>query len=306
MIIAISGRIGSGKDTVGRIIQYLVYDKYMRNNSKSYYFYTTDMFIEEMQNNYDLFKGNKNTFEIKKFADKLKDIVCILLNCTREQLEDQEFKNKELGKEWWYWKVSNKHHLLSYINNENYFKDEYLIEQCLVKLTPRLLLQLLGPECGRNIIHPDIWINSLMGDYKPYLYWMCDKCNGTKIEKLYDLKNNDGKTWVCPNCKGKESEGDLTCVIDDKHSKWIITDLRFKNELEAVKKKESITIRIDRDNEQLLKDKGIHVPKQFLKSEHQSESELDNESFDYYLDNNGSIENLITKVKEILINEEII
>ena len=30
--------------------------------------------------------------EIKKFADKLKDIVCLLIGCTREQLEDQEFK----------------------------------------------------------------------------------------------------------------------------------------------------------------------------------------------------------------------
>ena len=30
--------------------------------------------------------------EIKKYADKLKDIACILLNCTREDLEDEGFQ----------------------------------------------------------------------------------------------------------------------------------------------------------------------------------------------------------------------
>lgn len=32
-------------------------------------------------------------YKIKKFADKLKDIVCILIGCTREQLEDSKFKS---------------------------------------------------------------------------------------------------------------------------------------------------------------------------------------------------------------------
>jgi hypothetical protein len=46
------------------------------------------------------FGKNQSGFEIKKYADKLKDFVCILIGCTREQLEDQEFKEKELGEEW--------------------------------------------------------------------------------------------------------------------------------------------------------------------------------------------------------------
>ena len=44
-------------------------------------------------------------WKIVKFADKLKDIVCLLIGCTRQQLECREFKEKELGEEWGVWKV---------------------------------------------------------------------------------------------------------------------------------------------------------------------------------------------------------
>lgn len=146
MIIAISGKKGSGKDLVGTIIQYLT------SNSKNL------KFIDE-QNGYQ-----SSTFKIKKFADKLKDIVCLLINCTREQLEDREFKEKELGEEWWYYiiKLNNSASLVPYTETKGELK-----EDTLVKLTPRKLLQLLGTECGRNIIHPNIWVNALMSEYKP-------------------------------------------------------------------------------------------------------------------------------------------
>jgi len=39
---------------------------------------------------------------------------------------------------------------------------------------------------------------------------------------------------------------------------------------------------------------------------HLSETALDNYSFDYTIDNNGTIEELIIKVKEILIKEKLI
>jgi hypothetical protein len=48
--------------------------------------------------------------EIKKFADKLKDMVCVLLSCTREKLEDREFKNTPLGEHWrkWYYTAESE------------------------------------------------------------------------------------------------------------------------------------------------------------------------------------------------------
>ena len=58
-------------------------------------------------------------------------------------------------------------------------------------------------------------------------------------------------------------------------------------EMEAVKKKKGITIRVNRNLEE-------------SKDQHESETELDNAEFDYVIDNNGTIEELIEKVKEIL------
>ena len=89
MIIAISGKINSGKDTVGQIIQYLT------NKSNAYPF--------DLKSDYSY----KSEWQIKKFADKLKDIVCVLLGCTREQLEDRGFKERELDEEWDRYEVFN-------------------------------------------------------------------------------------------------------------------------------------------------------------------------------------------------------
>ena len=85
-------------------------------------------------------------------ADKLKDIVCLLIGCTREQLEDQDFKNKELGEEWW--KIYEGNQEFAYEKNRDRIERGCDIG---IKLTPRKLLQLIGTECGRNIIHPNIY-----------------------------------------------------------------------------------------------------------------------------------------------------
>ena len=81
---------------------------------------------------------------------------------------------------------------------------------------------------------------------------------------------------------------------------WIITDVRFINEAEAILNKESILIRVNREfpvNTDDLK------PYDF----EESETELDNfDKFNYVIDNNDSLENLIVKVKEILIKEKLI
>lgn len=141
-LIGIGGKMQSGKDTTAKIIMDLKKDK---------------------------------PWKILRFADSVKDIVCILLNCTRDDLENNDFKNKELGEEWWYYR--------NMISDYNFFgglyttkKDAELIagfssnktKTILIKLTPRKLLQLIGTECGRNIIHPNIWINCLKSKYDLY------------------------------------------------------------------------------------------------------------------------------------------
>lgn len=262
MVIGISGKIGSGKDTVGYAILHHIARSKGHNTS-----------VYPDKESYESLK-DKSDFEIKKFADKLKNIVCLLIGCTREQLEDREFKEEELGEEWWYFKSSTG--LYSYEEYKNPMLDLPKSYK-LIKLTPRKLLQLLGTEAGRDIIHPNIWVNALFSSYKPIDY--------------RSVPNNDrlyGESYtevVYPN--------------------WIITDMRFENELKAVKDRNGITIRVNRpfrpyDKKQPLLE-GIQRT-----SVHPSETALDNAEFDYVIDNNGTMEELIEKVKEILIKERII
>ena len=215
-LIGISGKIGSGKDTVGNIIQMLTQG--IDSNTQ----------ITEYVNGTNITGFD---YQIKKFADTIKDIACMLIGCTRAQLEDQEFKQKELGEEWWYCVADDG----SYIPYEQNLHKNKVVN--LVKLTPRKLLQLLGTECGRQIIHPNIWVNSLFADYK-------------------------------------------------KDSNWIITDVRFPNEAQAIKDKGGIMIRINR-------------PLYRLDDQHPSETALDNYNFDYVIENEGSIDELVQKIKQL-------
>ena len=84
-----------------------------------------------------------------------------------------------------------------------------------------------------------------------------------------------------------------------ENEKVIITDLRFPNELEAIKKHNGITIRINRG---LVERTG----KMIQGPEHISETALDNAEFDYVIENDCTIDDLIEKVREILIKENII
>jgi hypothetical protein len=77
---------------------------------------------------------------------------------------------------------------------------------------------------------------------------------------------------------------------------WIITDMRFPNEFDALKSRGGITIRINR-----VKYISTHS-----EGEHESERALDNHEFDYVINNNGSISDLILKVREILTQNQII
>jgi hypothetical protein len=175
-LIGISGKIGSGKDTVGSILQ-------------------------------DYSDDNAEDYQIKKFATKLKEIAALLIGCDVSDFEDREFKEKELGEEW---------------NG----------------LTPRKILQLLGTEAGREIIHPNIWVNALFADFED--------------------------------------------------SNWIITDVRFPNEAQAIKDRGGIVIRVERPGGE-----------SHCGGAHASETALDTYNFDYVIDNEGNIDELIDKVKQL-------
>jgi hypothetical protein len=285
MIIGISGKINSGKDTVGKIIQYLTLDKevFAKTNAD---------IIADLE--YNGYCASKSDWKIKKFADKLKDIVCLLIGCTRKQLEDREFKEKELGEEWrvWYWSHYKLEHntyngrLGSLYNTEEEAKQEMLkwspnFADGTIKshiLTPRLLMQLLGTECGRNIIHPNIWVNALFAEYKGVHY-------GDDLDPFGTNEEN------------------LKKVTRVEYPNWCITDMRFPNELQAVKDRGGISIRV---NKRQLKLQNAHIKIDTTSGNHPSETALDNAEFDYVIDNNGTIEELIEQVRQILIKEKLL
>lgn len=278
MLVGISGKIGSGKDTVGKIIQFLTTND---EEMLKWFEKEPNKALNEWNGNFN----NLGKWDVKKFADTLKDIVCMLIGCTREQLEDQEFKNKELGPEWWYYKTPKGN-----ISYEEYEKLRPLVfmewEVKLVKPTPRLLLQIIGTECIRDKVHPNAWVNALFADYRS---------NGIAEKYL-------------------ASRGQL--VLENIYPNWIITDMRFPNEMEAVKSRGGITIRVNRPEycpncpmEDLTsQDCGDCVVYQdeIYQGLHESETALDNAKFDYTIENNGTIEELMEKVRQILIKEKII
>jgi hypothetical protein len=213
MIIGINGKIGSGKDTVGSIIQYLTATD------------TSDKALGFIKLGYGIEGYHNSTFEIKKFAGKLKQIGSILSGVLVEMFEDQEFKKLNMNPEW--------------------------------GMTYREFLQKLGTEAMRDGLHTNVWVNALFADYKTF-----------------------NEPSMYPNGGG------------GKHPNWIITDMRFPNEMEAIVEKGGLTIRVVRPGTST----GTHP----------SEIALDGHTMHYDIINDGTIEDLVEKVRTILIKENII
>ena len=253
-LIGISGKMNAGKDLIGNIITHLINPSYCNSKTK------------ELYDDFYMFPNRQCDWEIKKFADKLKDIVCLLVGCSREYLEDRYFKESELGEEWWYYTFPNTNiKELCTVAQFNRLHENQQSWGKLHKPTPRTLLQLLGTQCGRDIIHPDIWVNALFADF------------------VNPVKMDDRRS----------------------KSKWIITDVRFPNEAKKIKEKGGILIRINRPKVKVITDDLvtdiIHNSKNFGIVEHESETALDNyKEFDFIIENNGTIEELVEKVKQII------
>jgi thymidylate kinase len=76
-------------------------------------------------------------------------------------------------------------------------------------------------------------------------------------------------------------------------SDWIITDVRFENEIKRIEELGGITIRINRINNSPI-------------NAHPSETSLDDWNFKYIIDNNGTLEELEEKILNILKQEKLI
>lgn len=256
MIIGINGKIGSGKDTVGSIIQYLTSECGDLNSSRhrSYAEFLSKGGGYAPRNFDHHYVSN---WEIKKFAGKLKTIASILTGIPVEKFEDQEFKKTLLGNEW----GTVKDNPLNAIPVFEDVKFNHL-------MSVRELLQKLGTDAMRDNLHENVWVNALFADYVPRL----------QFEKSFH------------GMKG---------AVPVEEPNWIVTDMRFPNEMEAVKQREGITIRVVRDY-------ALRGGPEDPKNQHPSETALDDSHFDHEIINDGTIEDLIEKVREVLVTEHII
>lgn len=252
MIIGISGKIGSGKDTVGQIIQKLTQNSYQQS-----------------------------PWQIKKFAYKLKQTVSLLTGIPVGDLERQEIKDSVLGREWNY--IGPTHD-----GGKNGISTCDLTEK---RMTVRRMLQIIGTEAMRDNVHTNVWVNALFADLKidhDYIH-TTPAPGGDGFIVPYDEKVP--KRW-----RGIKAYTDLFSW-DFPLSKWVITDVRFPNEADAIKERGGIVVRINRFHS-VVRDHNI--------PEHPSETALDNYSFDYVIDNDGSIDDLTEKVRRTLIEIEVL
>ena len=238
MIIGLSGRMGSGKDTVGKIIQYLLSEN------------VGDITLEDITSSEDhnWWLEEQSGFDTKKFAGKLKQIGSILSGVPVEKFEDQEFKKLNMSSDW-------DHELVG--------EDWVDLKPVLVPMTYREFLQKLGTEAMRDGLHTNVWVNALFADYK--------------------------EKWV--NTGDSVEGGGVS--FKKKYPNWIITDMRFPNEMEAVVEKGGLTIRVTRPVEKSKTTARLHP----------SETSLDKAEFNYEIINDGTIKELAEKVQIILIKE---
>jgi len=90
----------------------------------------------------------------------------------------------------------------------------------------------------------------------------------------------------------------------DWYPNWIITDMRFPNEMEAVVAKGGITIRVVRSFNHKMGSKETGTLD--LTPLHPSETALDRFIMHYEIINDGTLEDLVDKVRDILVKEELI
>ena len=228
MLIGISGYAGSGKDTTGELLRYLIAKQHHQRdpriefNSKAQY--------------------TESGWLIKKFADPLREVAAVLLGMSLDYLYTDKFKTSTLPEQW---------------NTD-------------VAMTGREFLQKLGTDAVRYGLHTNSWVNALMADYK-----------GVPATILHD---------DCPvSYSGVGFE--ITEAAEVAHShvglifpNWIITDMRFPNEMEAIKKRGGITIRVNRYP--LWVDQDAFDA--WRNAKHESETALDNAEFDYIINNEGT------------------
>lgn len=230
-----------------------------------------------------LAENNKLQYERKAFAGKLKEIATMLTGVTG--WETEEDKAKELGPEWDYWALKIEDFELNKVTISGVYKskqealaafekipkapyDAIKAEAIFISMTRRVFLQKLGSDACNQNVHSNIWINALFADYKVKEVYASDYDNPNKYddpERIYYPKPE----LIYPN--------------------WMVCDVRFPQEVDSIKERNGKVIRVIRPDKYNHGD--VHI----------SETALDHyKDFDYFVYNDGTVEELKEKLRIIV------
>lgn len=234
MIIAINASIGEGKDT----------------------------FFDFFQ------KYSKVEFENKKFAEKIKQMIVLLTDCKREDLEKEEFKNSFLPEIW--------------------------TKKDGSRYTYRESLQHIGTDLFRDQFHTDTWVNSLLSDYqqsKNKNFLITDlrfQNEFNKIKQFDNVVTIKVNRWmnVSDWLKSKYFNG-LNITIDQ------LIDLGYSDE--KISKNQLIQCLMYEQNILRLNNNEL-----FKRITHPSEIDLYGEVFDYVIENDSTLDEFQLKVKTLV------
>lgn len=269
-LIGLSGKAGSGKDLAGDMLRYI-----LQSDEPTYVDYLNGKYIIGADPHY---------WEIKKFADPVKDIVCLLTGCTKRDLEDPTFKAKSIGKEW-----KNSFGQLGFYADHTY----------------RTLMQYIGTDLFRNRLNANTWINALFSNYN---------CS---FGERYDTPNHpvdEGcmpPLWIITDVRFinealaiRNRDGILIRMQRWTGSRVIgVKDKEYTDVIGVVTDYNDGICSITTD-----KDEKLRIPKEYLRQldSHPSETNLDNYDFDYYVYNDFTQEmlfyNLVGIVNSVIDN----
>jgi hypothetical protein len=184
---------------------------------------------------------NDHDFTKLSFADAVKDATSAIFGWPRHLLEGDTDESRKFRET----------------------KDEFWSARLGRDFIPRLAMQLMGTEAGRNVFHPNLWVD---------------------VVERRIVHNQEAN-------------------IDHK---FVIPDVRFPNEIEAIRKWGGFVVRIVRGNEPEWYEAAERANKEGINElmskhcVHYSEWAWIGQQFNYLISNNGTVSMLEADVKHML------
>jgi hypothetical protein len=181
----------------------------------------------------------QHSFKKESFANSVKDAVSTIFGWDRALLEGDTPESRA-------WREQD---------------DKFWSEKLGKPFSPRLALQLMGTEAGRDVFHPDLWVHTVLN----------------------------------------------RCAKNTNHN-YVIADVRFPNEIKAIREAGGIVIRVKRGNEPEWYNVALKVNKknnyygmaEQYPNVHFSEWAWIGSDIDAEIANNSTLEDLTEKVDSLV------